>query len=280
MDTPQQPSTPAANAAAGATASPAAQLTDEQILAGEQAIKDAVARESQLVSVPLPLTDLRQEFQSNAPFLAKINDLATNFSHFRRCRGDGNCFYRAFVFAWYERVLGNPARYLARAHADMAKCKEVLLANGFQLLVIEDFHDVAVDTLKAIETGAIHDMDMLLSRFQSDEVSNAIVVLFRFVCSAYLQQHQDEYLPFVLDDADTMQGYCAHHVEAMGRDADHVSIIALSKMFAVNVVVAYLDSGAHDDATIHRFDGNEADPADVVHFLYRPGHYDLIYPRQ
>ncbi|KAI9189832.1 hypothetical protein H9P43_001265 [Blastocladiella emersonii ATCC 22665] len=278
--TPSNPPAAAPSATPETATKPAEpEISDEQILAAEAAIRDAEARANELVSVPLPLETLVHEYAENAPFLRKIERLRGTATHYRRCRGDGNCFYRAFVYAWYERVLHDPTKYLARAKADLAAAKQLLLNVGFQLLVIEDFLDVAEDTLRALESRAIYDDDMLLSRFQSDEVSNAVVVLFRFVTSAFLQAHADDYLPFVLEYADDMGTYCAHHVEAMGRDADHLHIMAVSRQFAVNMAVTYLDGSAGDEATVHKFEGDDAHPDDVIGLLYRPGHYDLIYRR-
>jgi hypothetical protein len=38
-------------------------------------------------------------------FVAKIENLTKSFSHLRRTRGDGNCFYRGFVFSYLEGLL-------------------------------------------------------------------------------------------------------------------------------------------------------------------------------
>ena len=44
-------------------------------------------------------------------FMLILQDLALNYSHVRRTRGDGNCFYRAFGFAYMELLIGNQAEY-------------------------------------------------------------------------------------------------------------------------------------------------------------------------
>lgn len=38
-------------------------------------------------------------------FRTKIQGLARSYSSFRRSRGDGNCFFRAFLFAYLENIL-------------------------------------------------------------------------------------------------------------------------------------------------------------------------------
>ena len=43
--------------------------------------------------------------------LAFVQDLALNYSHVRKTRGDGNCFYRAFGYAYLEVLIGNQVEY-------------------------------------------------------------------------------------------------------------------------------------------------------------------------
>jgi hypothetical protein len=41
----------------------------------------------------------------NAVFVGKIKWLSSSFGSMRRTRGDGNCFYRAFAYAYLEGLL-------------------------------------------------------------------------------------------------------------------------------------------------------------------------------
>lgn len=41
----------------------------------------------------------------NPVFAKKIDSLSHSFSSMRRTRGDGNCFYRAFIFSYLEGLL-------------------------------------------------------------------------------------------------------------------------------------------------------------------------------
>lgn len=43
----------------------------------------------------------------NQNFVAKIDRLEATYGTFRRTRGDGNCFFRGFVFAYLEGLLLN-----------------------------------------------------------------------------------------------------------------------------------------------------------------------------
>ena len=50
--------------------------------------------------------NLRSEYAvGNLVFAKKIESLSKSFSSLRRTRGDGNCFYRAFLFSYLEGLL-------------------------------------------------------------------------------------------------------------------------------------------------------------------------------
>lgn len=60
----------------------------------------------------------------------------------------------------------------------------------------------------------------------------------------------------------------------MDRESDHIHIIAISTALNVSISVAYVDRG--DEMTYHNFP-EESNPQ--IHLLYRPGHYDILYPK-
>lgn len=64
-------------------------------------------------------------------------------------------------------------------------------------------------------------------------------------------------------------------VEPMYKESDHIHIIAMSTALGTGVRVRYMDRGAEKEVTAHDFPEG-ATPA--VHLLYRPGHYDILYP--
>ena len=61
----------------------------------------------------------------------------------------------------------------------------------------------------------------------------------------------------------------------MYKESDHIHIIAMSTALGTGVSVRYMDRGAGTDVTAHNFPEGST-PA--VHLLYRPGHYDILYP--
>lgn len=61
----------------------------------------------------------------------------------------------------------------------------------------------------------------------------------------------------------------------MYKESDHIHIIALSSALDVGIRVRYMDRGQSTEAIAHDFpEGSQIH----VHLLYRPGHYDILYP--
>lgn len=61
----------------------------------------------------------------------------------------------------------------------------------------------------------------------------------------------------------------------MYRESDHIHITALTAALGVNVRVEYMDRGKGGQVNHHDF---PEDSAPFIHLLYRPGHYDILYP--
>ena len=59
----------------------------------------------------------------------------------------------------------------------------------------------------------------------------------------------------------------------MGKESDHIHIIALTAATGVPVRVEYMDRGG-GTLTAHDF---PEDSSPKIHLIYRPGHYDILY---
>lgn len=57
------------------------------------------------------LSLLEAEYVSDEVYQAKVKDLLQKYRYIRRTRPDGNCFYRAFAYAYFERLLYYPLEY-------------------------------------------------------------------------------------------------------------------------------------------------------------------------
>ncbi|CEP11139.1 hypothetical protein [Parasitella parasitica] len=253
------------------------QPTDEENLIYMQSIKDMEAQKTPLVCQEASIKTLQEEFKNNKPYLTKIIQLSKTHDKIRKCRGDGNCFYRALSFAWFESAMKDKSTYDTRLQILENTC-DLLKRGGFEKLAFEDFYEITLEQYKSLDRN---DPDMLLVGFQSDEISNSIVMHFRFLASAFLRINAAEYEPFLVDEMVSIDEFCSMHVEAFGRESDHLHIIALCKALEIPIKVVYLDGGEGDDAAVHQFwpSDQDQDERTPIELIYRPGHYDILYSR-
>ena len=57
------------------------------------------------------LSTLEDEYAGDEIYCQKARDLAGKYKTMRRTRPDGNCFFRAFSYAYLERLLDNREEY-------------------------------------------------------------------------------------------------------------------------------------------------------------------------
>ena len=58
----------------------------------------------------------------------------------------------------------------------------------------------------------------------------------------------------------------------MDKESDHVQMMALTSATGIPIRVFCMERGQHTTLTFP----NDAVP--MLHLLYRPGHYDILYP--
>ncbi|CAE6535234.1 unnamed protein product [Rhizoctonia solani] len=290
-------------------------LSDEDIFALTQNIKNEEASRRPLVSPISPLSELRLEFSPfadvigttesgvsdyegpNANVLRKIDWLRKHggWQAIRRTRGDGDCFYRSLAFAYVEKIMtaSEPGLAVATSLSHLESTLPLLERAGFQKIVFEDFHEAFADLIQQIvpAPGKLPlTNESLLENFQNPEISNSIVVFLRLLTSAYIRlSPEDDFTPFLIHpDTGEMvdvRTFVETFVEATGREADHPQIMALSRALRVRINVAYLDNSSGsplEDGTLPidfvKFspEGSEEDGMKPVVLLYRPGHYDTL----
>lgn len=116
--------------------------------------------------------------------------------------------------------------------------------------------------------------DELLKLFNDQGYSDYVVVYLRLITSGHLQEGSDFYQHFI-DGNCTMEEFCHQDVEPMYKESDHIHIIAICTALNVGVRVEYMDRGDGGHVIAHDFPDN-SNPK--VYLLYRPGHYDILYP--
>ena len=259
--------------------------TDEEILQFENAIKAEQAEVQPLISALLPFSMVEEEYmtETGINFLPKIVQLKERYGTMRRSRGDGNCFFRSLAFALLEGMKEDIAAWMR------IRIKELLDAAGFEVMAYEDFFDeffalAAEITLKK-DRG-----EWLAAEWQSEPSrSHSVVVLLRLVASAFLRTNAEAYEPFLFElssrseeasSPPNMTMFCQRQVECLGVESDQIHIVALSNALRLHIVIGYLDQSDSPLQLDFEPDDSWKTPAmATIHLLYRPGHYDILYPR-
>ena len=101
--------------------------------------------------------------------------LAELYSQFRRTRPDGNCFFRAFGFRLFEKLLNDEDR-LSQVRATIVPSLQQMVKLGMPEFTVEDFYDQFLVQLDALKTSKLSDLN---ETFNNDGSSNYIVVFLR-----------------------------------------------------------------------------------------------------
>lgn len=268
---------------------------DDDIMHQHSAILAEQADKIPFVGDKEPLSALAAEYQSgNAILLEKIKFLEEKYSAIRRTRGDGNCFFRSFMFSYLEHILETQDKAeVDRVMANVEECRKTLQSLGYADFTFEDFFALFLEQLENVVQGedAPISHDELVERSRDQSVSDYVVMFFRFVTSGEIRKRSEFFEPFILGLTNaTVDQFCKSSVEPMGEESDHVHIIALSDALGVPVRVVYLDRSSCDTGAVsvnhHDFipsalskggSGSEINP--YITLLYRPGHYDILYPK-
>ncbi|XP_035233277.1 ubiquitin thioesterase OTUB1-like isoform X2 [Stegodyphus dumicola] len=150
---------------------------DEAIIAQEREIEREIAETIPLIGPKVDLSVLQKEYaEDDLIYQQKVNDLKNKYSCIRKMRPDGNCFFRAFTFAYLESLLTDTQEY-KRFKEIAAKTKDDLVSLGFPQFTIEDFHDTFMDVLGKIDRQM--SVGDLLEIFNDQGCSDYIVVYMR-----------------------------------------------------------------------------------------------------
>ncbi|OLL23091.1 Ubiquitin thioesterase otubain-like [Neolecta irregularis DAH-3] len=150
------------------------ELTDEQIIDLEQKMLQEVRGDIPLVSSPVSLDELLQEYQGNSVFSEKIRELSETFSTYRKIRGDGDCFYRTFAY-------GLLSQHNSDTSSALKASIQVLKDARFEELSYEVFSDILFEVVEKLPGGDLQ------SIMNNPEESNAVVVYLRFLTSAWIK---------------------------------------------------------------------------------------------
>ncbi|KAK4764673.1 hypothetical protein SAY86_025763 [Trapa natans] len=263
---------------------------------------EAEASESEknpLIGDKEPLSVLEAEYQSSCPvWVKKIKFLKQKFAAIRRARGDGNCFYRCFMFSYLEHILETRDKpEVDRIKANVEESRRTLMGLGYADFTFEDIFELFLEQLECVLQGTDSiSHEELVRKCRCPSHSNSVVMFLRFVTAGEMRKRSEFFEPFVMGLASSnVEQFCRSSVLPMAEESDHVHIIALSSALGVPIRVVYLDRSTSDNdgATVNHHDfvpssgdssaSSSSSSSEVTEpfmvLLYRPGHYDILYPK-
>ncbi|KAJ0974599.1 hypothetical protein J5N97_016564 [Dioscorea zingiberensis] len=278
-------------------------FADDDRMQQPSSIAEDEAAKKPLIGDKEPLSALAEEYQSGSPILLeKIKLLGEQYVALRRARGDGNCFFRCFMFSYLEHILETQDKVeVDRITAKVEECRATLQNLGYTDFTFEDFFSVFLEQLESVSRGACTSAshELLLETSRDQSTSDYVVMFFRFVTAGEIQRRTEFFEPFIVGLSNsTVNQFCKTSVEPMGEESDHVHIIALSDALGVPIRVVYLDRSSCDTGSLsvnhHDFipdldtqkEISQSSGSDIGNFskpfitlLYRPGHYDILYSK-
>ena len=250
----------------------------------EQRIKAEQPLTSDIQSLSSCLEPLYQDNHASL-FIPQLRLLQQTYDKIRLVRGDGNCFYRAFLYSLAEQLLlsGKDGRdAFVKDTLTTNWQNSILTLDGYDELTLEIFFETTRDFIADLSTAEILHDDLS----QENAVSDYATWFLRLVAAAHLKHHVSQYVPFLgvelVDDeayqAQVMTQFCATKVEPMGCECEDVQIMALAEALQCQVFIEYLDGHSATQVTQHVFGPQTA--IYKIHLLYRPGHYDVLYHKE
>lgn len=253
----------------------------EAIKNQERLIEREIADKVPFVGDCIAISQLKDDYLADdIVYQKKIQHLESNYTFLRRTRPDGNCFFRAFGFSYFESLLNDPNQEELDKFIKITKAsKDDLIEMGLPSVTIEDFYDVFLEVLLQIKDGKIKTSEDLLDRFLDQAPSDYIVVYFRLITSGYLQKNADLFSNFIVGYSSIVD-FCKTEVEPMYKESDHIHVVAITSALQVCARIVYMDRGSSaESVNTHDFPEQDPPAKPRVHLLYRPGHYDVLYPR-
>jgi len=245
---------------------------------------------SQAIGFAEDLCTLSDQFTNNV-ILEKLVKLETRYPYWRRCRGDGNCYYRALGFAYIEKII-------AAGESRFDQTGLVLLLSRLDdtvpLLQTIDFP--ASDSLSLIQEACQSLKTFYISMIGNKDYDAALVWCMRALIGTYMLEHaKDDFNGIPLELAlsalghETVQSLVKNDVMVWGTEAESlvqtVSPFALSNKLSIRMIQLDSIENTNAEYTLRNDEENANtleldDEQTEITLLFKPGHYDILYRKE
>ncbi|CAM0947891.1 unnamed protein product [Alopecurus aequalis] len=185
------------------------------------------------------------------------------YSRFRPVHGDGECFYRSFIFSYLEQVLDRQDTQEERRLLDAVEtvytdytnlgwaiefrrsCEEMhnCLAVAFKKLINDVMEWKRQGRGNNIVSTNSYCKEKLLDFFGIYDTTNDILVFLRLVAAIQICSHGDEYVQIItgLNENCSLTDWCFRNVTPPRTPTDHVMMVALGTALEIPLKVERLD---------------------------------------
>lgn len=221
----------------------------------------------------LPIRSLANCSRWNQQLSEKALSLSSRYTHWRKARGDGNCYYRSVAIGYLEHLCRNttPNDHFAAFYMKLYHQSEIILTEELSSY-FKDFPRM----LKRLydDKRAGRGLESLQNYLQDPGFDLGAVATLRGLAlytftqllsvpdfSAFLTEGQDRSL--------------YTEIATMGRDAEGLIFRVMANALDIKIVHILLSAATcREESFVPENKGCKV----VLHVLLKPGHYDALYP--
>ncbi|XP_020199529.2 uncharacterized protein [Aegilops tauschii subsp. strangulata] len=210
------------------------------------------------------------------------------YSEYRSVIGDGECFYRSFIFSYLEQVIDRQDTHeeqrlldvvqrLSTQHANLRWNSEFSRSSrAFKDLIKKVMRWKKHGRRNSMESTSSNRKEKLLEFFSKYDTTLDIFIFLRLVVAIEICSHEEVYELLIpgLRGNYSLEDWCIRRVTPARRFTDHVMMVALATALEVPLRVERVRGG--HDPDIYTVPGVLCPR---VTLLYSGDHYGIIYPR-
>lgn len=228
----------------------------------------------------LKIDDMKSLYINNPHFVKNIDYLRDNLkiSAWKRSRGDGNCYFRAVITSYLEKIT-KPYSPLSHLTAFQSILKALSLED-----TINEYHvshsrvSLFISTLVSKKSANEHFevFKLALSELQNPEFDLDLIRVSRLVAYTELLRSQDDpdYSVFFIDGIDSI----VYDILEMNREGGDFTLVFLPKGLNAQVIqYMFLDT---ENRSVQYFPEKSKGELVSISLVRRSCHYDILCEKQ
>ncbi|XP_020151925.1 OVARIAN TUMOR DOMAIN-containing deubiquitinating enzyme 1 [Aegilops tauschii subsp. strangulata] len=223
-------------------------LRDRRVLSVSGVFRRPLARPWAL-EFQEPLLDLVEDYPDNDIVQEMIKILCQRYVHFKRTRGDGSCFYRAFFFSYLENLgqMQDSQAEVTRLMEHVAVSRENfcrLKWDKAYFLNPEEYFSSVASELNHLVNSVANGLssDELQKRSLQEMMPLRVISLLRLLAETEIRTRIDDYKPFIPGKVNVNQ-YCWKEVRPLDVKASALAMRALTYALGIPLRLETLGEG-------------------------------------